>query len=81
MTEDRRQLTDRTIEDCPVGSLLYSREFLCGVALLLLKTLLKDNYYLANTGSEGTLEYWAIKIIDGEGNVLTIDIEEYDIFF
>ena len=81
MTGERRQLTDQTIDSCPVGSLLYSREFLCGVALLLTKTLLKDNYYLANTGSQGTLEYWAIKIIDGEGNVLSIDIEEYDIFF
>ena len=81
MIEERTKLSDQTIDDCPVGSLLYSHQFLCGVALLLTKTLLKDNYYLAYTGSQGVLEYWAIRIVDGEGNVLSIDIEEYDIFF
>jgi hypothetical protein len=81
MIEERTKLSDQTIDDCPVGSLLYSRQFLGGVALLLTKTLLKDNYYLAYTGGQGVLEYWAIRIVDGEGNVFSIDIEEYDIFF
>ena len=81
MIEERTKLSDQTIDDCSVGSLLFSGRFLGGVALLLTKTLLKDNYYLAYTGSQGVLEYWAIKVVDGEGNVFSIDIEEYDIFF
>ena len=79
------RLNNDSVERCPVGSLLWSSAFpVSEYALLLSKTLKKDKYSYSSkpvtVGKEGEVRYWEVEVLSG-GEVFSIEIEEYDIFF